>query len=337
MTYIDKRALQNGESELSIIPYVNLNQVIQDIIDPQVFPTPSEDISFSTQEIGTLDISELNGQYFTALDLGVFSTTNSLEDVAEDIPPCTFGTMVFTVTDNSADEDLVVWLLSGEDIIGSITVPSGETGDFSVTRDFENPEYLSICFNVTGGSGEIVISEITTTFTTGEPINPPEPPVEFTAGDWMSIEDGVVSFSGGVVTKEKRLTTEVSTGATTKYASRTFGVSAIDRQEFSIVDNSLTTNSSAYYVGANELLFTISEYSGGRIDITNEFRVSAADVSMSAYPNTRNDFPADPPVNLLCTNEDGKIQSYNTGVTATISMLGATLKFVNGVLVEYTT
>lgn len=51
MTYIDKRALQNGESELSLIPYVNLNQVIQDIIDPQVFPTPSEDISFSTQEM----------------------------------------------------------------------------------------------------------------------------------------------------------------------------------------------------------------------------------------------------------------------------------------------
>ena len=60
--------------------------------------------------------------------------------------------------------------------------------------------------------------------------------------------------------------------------------------------------------------------------------------TISAYPNTRNDFPIDPPVNLLCTNEDGKIQSYNTGVQAVVIIPGiGTLRFINGILVDYLT
>lgn len=164
--YIDKRAIQKSKSSLSLTPFISLNKLIQDIIDPQVFPTPNEDISFSTQNIGTLDISNLNGQYFTALDLGVFSSSNTLEDVAKNIPPCAFGTMSFAVTLNNTDEPVVVWLLSGESEIGSIIISPEETGLYSVDGDFENPEYLSICFNITRGTGRINISEITTTFTT---------------------------------------------------------------------------------------------------------------------------------------------------------------------------
>ena len=240
MTYIDKRALQNGESELSLIPRVNLNQVIQDIIDPQVFPTPSDDISFSTQEIGRLDISQLNGQYFTALDLGVFSTTNSLEDVAKDISPCKFAKMTFTVTNNTSNQDVIIWLLSGETQIGTVAILAEQTGYFKATGDFDNPEYLSICFNVTRGTGIVVISEITTTFTTGTNTPP-------------------------------------------------------------------------------ESVFTITDDT----------------IKATAYPNTRNDYLTGDPVNLLTTDANGKIQSFNTGITADISILGITLRFANGVLVEY--
>ena len=240
MTYIDKRALQNGESELSLIPRVNLNQVIQDIIDPQVFPTPSDDISFSTQKIGSLNLNDLNGKYFTALDLGVFSESSTIEDVAKDIPPCKSGTMQFSVSFNSANEDIIVWLLSGETQIGIIRIPSGEVGDYSVTKDFDNSEKLSICFNIRRGTGKVVISEITTTFTTGTNTPP-------------------------------------------------------------------------------ESVFTITDDT----------------IKATAYPNTRNDYLTGDPVNLLTTDVDGKIQSFNTGITADIPILGITLRFANGVLVEY--
>lgn len=357
MTYIDKRALQNGESELSLTPYVNLNQVIQDIIDPQVFPTPSDDISFSTQIIGNLDISELNGQYFTALDLGVFSTTNSLEDVAKDIPPCKFGTMVFTVIDNTANEDIVVWLLSGEDTIGSITVPSEETGEFKVEGNTENPEHLSICFNITEGNGEINISEITTTFTTGEPIVPPEPPVDFTAGNFITIDEGRISFGGSSDTDitansiykigDNQFTINRKFGTTSDETNIIYTESSINtfdtvvRTEFNSFNASVTRITTglldigSFELAADALNVNVSSESN---ETSNYFSITPVDVTISAYPNIRNDFPIDPPVNLLCTNEDGKIQSYNTGVQAVVIIPGVgTLRFINGILVDYLT
>lgn len=162
--YIDKRAISNKRSTHSLIPYVNLNQLIQQIVSPHTHDFVYDDICYSTKEIGDLDISELNGQYFVALDQGEFSTSATLEEVAKSIPPCKFKTLTFSVSGNTADEDIVVWLLSGEDIIGSVTI--NDTGDFSVTGDASNLGVLSICINITGGAGIVSISEIITTFST---------------------------------------------------------------------------------------------------------------------------------------------------------------------------
>lgn len=337
MTYIDKRALQNGKSELSLIPYVNLNQVIQDIIDPQVFPTPSEDISFSTQSIGSLDISELNGQYFTALDLGVFSTTNSLEDVAKDIPPCKFGKMTFTVTDNTCNQDVIIGLLSGETQIGTVTILAEQIGDFEATGYVENPEYLSICFNITGGLGSLTIGEITTTFATGEPIVPPEPPVEFTAGDWIDMSNGVIGVWSGTTDNDKILTSQITENNVAKTAARTFGIDDKDTFSFSIYDavQDYNISTAEYEFGSTKLSFKIHEWDAGVVTNTNEVKMNSTDVFISAYPNTRSDFPVYTPKNLLATDENGKIQSFSTGVTDEINISGLRLKFVNGILVEY--
>jgi hypothetical protein len=176
-----------------------------------------------------------------------------------------------------------------------------------------------------------------------------------TAGDWMSIEDGIVGFSGGLVTEEKTLTTEVSTGTTTKYTSRTFGADAIDTQEYSITTDELTVNSSECTFSATGTDITVNKYVSGEMtgsnsivitrnnivlnvtDDANEngISVDARNTSISAYPNTRNDYPTGDPVNLLTTDADGKIQSFNTGITADMLILGILLRFANGILVEY--
>ena len=184
-----------------------------------------------------------------------------------------------------------------------------------------------------------------------------------TAGDWMDITEGVVSFSGGEITNEKHLITTLSTdidGVIYKgIADRLLSVEEGDKFLYNIVDetNEKTLNSSIMRIKPTDFSYLVSKYEDGvsvgetflevaidQIALStadgtygNTLSFTSTNTSISAYPNTRNDFPADPPVNLLCTNEDGKIQSYNTGVTTAISMLGTTLKFVNGVLVEYTT
>jgi len=182
-----------------------------------------------------------------------------------------------------------------------------------------------------------------------------------TAGDWIDITDGVVSFLGGEVTNKKYLITTLSAevdGITYKgTVDRLLSVSEGDKFLHSLVDetNEKTLNSSITRVKSTDFSYLVSKYEDGvsvgdtvlgvaidQITLStadgtygNTLSFKSTDTSISAYPNTRNDFPTGDPVNLLTTDANGKIQSFNTGITADISVLGTTLRFANGILVEY--
>lgn len=215
-----------------------------------------------------------------------------------------------------------------------MVLPMGGLGSTSI--QFNQYDWAACLPELTDSSTDAKIMAYLSTLFTGQLGT--LVPFALTAGDWLSIEHGIVSFSGGTVNNDKSLNTSVTYNGLIKTTERNLLSKVSDSFLFTIQDESTgnTTASSGYYFGAEGLQFYINEWSGGVNTAWNNILITPNSMSMSAYPNTRNDFPVDFPINLLATDENGKIQSYRRGVTATISILGITLRFVNGILVEYT-
>lgn len=203
------------------------------------------------------------------------------------------------------------------------------------STDAEIMAYLSVLF--TGQQGTLV-------------------PFALTAGDWMSIEDGVVSFSGGTTNTSKELITSQSANQDgIDYTVKANIELSSDRCQlnYSLKNDTdeITVEECFTTIGTTGLYYSLPKYVDGTVTGTNSFEVTPDNItltvdeniltidsdntSISSYPNTRNDYPTGDPVNLLTTDVNGKIQSFNTGITADISILGITLRFANGILVEY--
>ncbi len=161
MVYIDKRAIHKGKSAFSLIPYVSLNQLIQQIVDPHIHDSVHDDICYSTLEIGEIDIAVDFGTFYVYINEGVLA--ENAEIIAVD---GTFSTAVFEVISNTCDQDIIVTILNNNVDIGNATVASEETGIITIDGDFENPLKLKIKIEIPEGTGVIEISEIITTFTT---------------------------------------------------------------------------------------------------------------------------------------------------------------------------
>lgn len=179
----------------------------------------------------------------------------------------------------------------------------------------------------------------------------------YAAGDLITIDEGKISF-GGVSGVDVMAISTYKDGNDQVVISRKFGTTS-DETSVVFTEDSVETFNTVVATESNTFNVSVTRTTTDLLDVgslevtadginvnisseinetSNSFSITPVGVMISAYPNTRNDFPTDSPINLLCTNEDGTIQSYNTGVNVTITIPGVgKLRFTNGILVEYST
>lgn len=156
--YIDRRVLSTTPNMQS----TSLEKLVRDIINPSSIPFVYDDISYSTQTLGEIDIELVPSGTFIKMDLGTISEA-TIEEC--NIPVDAYVKNIeFEVVSNTANVLVSVILL--EDGVEFTRVDIESPGDYSLSVLPENKISGDVCLSIeySTGIGIIEIGSITTTF-----------------------------------------------------------------------------------------------------------------------------------------------------------------------------
>ena len=164
--YIDRRVISTSPNMFS----VSLDKIVNDIMNKVSIPFVYDDISYSTQALGEINIELVPSGTFIKMDLGTISEA-TIEEC--NIPVDAYVKNIeFEVISNTADVLVSVILL--EDGVEFTRVDIENTGSYSLLVLPKNKISGDVCLSIEygAGTGIVEIDVITTTFS----INPIETP-----------------------------------------------------------------------------------------------------------------------------------------------------------------